>query len=85
MNIGWVEALKRHDYQCAIFHDVDLIPENDKNIYSCPEQPRHMSAAIDKFKYKYVVCLGLGLYKKVFVSGNMPKKLGKVGRIFVCY
>ncbi|GFN89975.1 beta-1,4-galactosyltransferase 1 [Plakobranchus ocellatus] len=52
MNIGFVEALKRYDYQCAVFHDVDLIPEDDRNIYSCPEQPRHMSAAVDKFKYR---------------------------------
>ncbi|KAH9505558.1 Zinc finger protein containing five transmembrane domains [Bulinus truncatus] len=52
MNIGYVEAMKRYDYQCAIFHDVDLIPENDKNIYSCPEKPRHLSAAIDKFNYR---------------------------------
>jgi hypothetical protein len=33
MNIGFVEALKIYDYQCFIFHDVDLIPENDNNIY----------------------------------------------------
>lgn len=52
MNIGFVEALKRYDYQCAVFHDVDLIPENDRNIYSCPQMPRHLSAAIDKFKYR---------------------------------
>ncbi|BFZ10291.1 hypothetical protein BsWGS_13330 [Bradybaena similaris] len=52
MNIGYVEAMKRYDYQCAVFHDVDLIPENDRNIYSCPEMPRHLSAAIDKFNYR---------------------------------
>lgn len=28
-----------------MFHDVDLLPENDKNLYTCPdiEHPRHMS------------------------------------------
>jgi hypothetical protein len=52
MNIGFVEALKIYDYQCFVFHDVDLIPENDNNIYNCPKQPRHMSVAIDKFKYR---------------------------------
>lgn len=52
MNIGFVEAIKRYDYQCAIFHDVDLIPENDRNVYSCPQMPRHLSAAIDKFQYR---------------------------------
>ena len=52
MNIGFLEALKQYDFDCFIFHDVDLIPEDDRNLYTCPEQPRHMSVAIDKFKYK---------------------------------
>ena len=53
MNIGAAEALRQDAYQCFVFHDVDLLPEDDRNIYSCPEQPRHMSVAIDVFKYKY--------------------------------
>ena len=54
MNIGAAEALRQDaGFQCFVFHDVDLIPEDDRNVYSCPEQPRHMSVAIDVFKYKY--------------------------------
>uniref|UniRef100_A0A0B7A0Q6 Beta-1,4-galactosyltransferase n=1 Tax=Arion vulgaris TaxID=1028688 RepID=A0A0B7A0Q6_9EUPU len=52
MNIGYTEAMKTYDYQCVVFHDVDLVPENDRNIYSCPQMPRHLSAAIDKFHYR---------------------------------
>ncbi|KAL3272319.1 hypothetical protein HHI36_024268 [Cryptolaemus montrouzieri] len=52
MNVGYVEALKRRNYDCFIFHDVDLLPENDKNLYTCPIQPRHMSVAVDSLKYK---------------------------------
>lgn len=52
MNVGFIEALKLRDFDCFFFHDVDLIPENDRNIYSCPDQPRHMSVAIDKFNYR---------------------------------
>lgn len=52
MNIGFAEALKLYDWQCFIFHDVDLLPEDDRNIYSCPEQPRHMSVAVDTLAYK---------------------------------
>ncbi len=52
MNIGFLESRKLYDYQCFIFHDVDLIPEDDRNLYTCPEQPRHMSVAINKFRYK---------------------------------
>ena len=50
-NIGFKEALKFDQYDCFIFHDVDLIPEDDRNEYSCPTSPRHMSVAVDKFKY----------------------------------
>lgn len=52
MNIGFKEALRLRNFTCFIFHDVDLLPEDDRNLYSCPEQPRHMSVAIDVFKYK---------------------------------
>ncbi|XP_046492981.1 beta-1,4-N-acetylgalactosaminyltransferase bre-4 [Neodiprion pinetum] len=52
MNVGYVEALKEGSFDCFIFHDVDLLPEDDRNLYTCPEQPRHMSVAIDKFKYR---------------------------------
>lgn len=52
-NVGFVEANKRYpNWECFIFHDVDLIPENDYNLYDCPVQPRHMSVAVDKMKYK---------------------------------
>ena len=52
MNMGFKEAMKLGDFDCFIFHDVDLIPEDDRNIYTCSSLPRHMSVAIDKFKYK---------------------------------
>merc|ERR1712228_330649 len=52
MNVGFVEAMKDHNWTCAIFHDVDLLPEDDRNLYSCPDQPRHLSVAVDKFKYR---------------------------------
>ncbi|TKR80034.1 hypothetical protein L596_014170 [Steinernema carpocapsae] len=52
MNVGFVEARKLYDWQCYIFHDVDLIPENDKNMYSCMDRPKHMAVAVDKFNYE---------------------------------
>ncbi|KAJ8968497.1 hypothetical protein NQ317_014669 [Molorchus minor] len=51
MNIGYKEALNMRDFDCFIFHDIDLLPEDDRNLYTCPEQPRHMSVAVDIFKY----------------------------------
>ena len=52
MNVGFKEALKLSStFTCFIFHDVDLIPEDDRNDYGCPTSPRHMSYAVDKFNY----------------------------------
>lgn len=59
LNIGFTEAMKSYEWDCAIFHDVDLLPENDRNLYSCPDRPRHMSVAIDKFDYELP-------YKEIF-------------------
>ena len=52
LNVGAAEALKSYDFQCFIFHDVDLLPEDDRNLYTCPVQPRHMSVAINTFLYR---------------------------------
>jgi GT2 family glycosyltransferase len=52
MNVGFVEALKMHDWDCFVFHDVDLLPMDDRNLYTCPDQPRHLSVAVDTFSFK---------------------------------
>lgn len=52
MNVGFKEAINDSNFDCFIFHDVDLLPEDDRNLYTCPEQPRHMSVAVDIFKYR---------------------------------
>jgi len=53
LNIGFVESLIDYQYwDCFIFHDVDLVPENDHMLYHCPTLPRHMSVAVDKFRYQ---------------------------------
>ncbi|CAI9553061.1 unnamed protein product [Staurois parvus] len=51
LNIGFVEALKEYDYNCFVFSDVDLIPMDDRNIYKCYNQPRHLSVSMDKFGF----------------------------------
>lgn len=44
---------------CFIFHDVDLVLEDDRCLYSCDGHPNHYSVAIDKFRYRIP-------YKKIF-------------------
>ncbi|XP_076335294.1 beta-1,4-N-acetylgalactosaminyltransferase bre-4-like isoform X3 [Tachypleus tridentatus] len=51
MNAGVRESLKEAAYHCFVFHDVDMIPEDDRNMYSCPQFPRHLSVAVNKFNY----------------------------------
>eukprot|EP00794_Sanderia_malayensis_P017259 gene17259-18984_t len=51
-NIGFRQTLNVSDYDCYIFHDVDLLSENDLNFYGCVDTPRHMSPAIDTLNYK---------------------------------
>ncbi|CAF0778218.1 unnamed protein product [Didymodactylos carnosus] len=51
-NVGYIEAMKLYNYTCFIFHDVDLLPEDYRNLYKCGDKPRHMSVAVDKFNYK---------------------------------
>ncbi|XP_068600441.1 beta-1,4-galactosyltransferase 4 [Brachionichthys hirsutus] len=42
LNVGYLEALKDHQWDCFVFHDVDLIPENDFNLYVCEKEPKHL-------------------------------------------
>ncbi|CAG5110146.1 Oidioi.mRNA.OKI2018_I69.chr2.g4578.t1.cds [Oikopleura dioica] len=60
LNIGFVEALKDDStMDCFVFHDVDLVLENDRCLYSCDGYPNHYSVAIDKFRYRVP-------YEKIF-------------------
>lgn len=52
MNVGFEEALKTNEWDCFVFHDIDLLPLDDRNIYNCPDMPRHMSVAVDTLGFK---------------------------------
>uniref|UniRef100_A0A7M5XHR0 Uncharacterized protein n=2 Tax=Clytia hemisphaerica TaxID=252671 RepID=A0A7M5XHR0_9CNID len=62
------------EFDCFIFTDIDLLPENDHNYYGCPRSPRHMSVAIDTFNYKLpygIIFGGVGAwYKEDFEKIN---------------
>lgn len=54
MNVGFNESLNltNNKWDCFMFHDVDLLPEDERNIYSCPDMPRHMSSAVSTLNYQ---------------------------------
>lgn len=54
MNVGFWEAMLEETWDCVFFHDVDLIPEDDRNIYICDDNPKHASIAVNKFNYMYM-------------------------------
>lgn len=51
LNVGYAEALKEYDYECFVFSDIDLVPIDDRNLYRCFDNPRHLAVAMDKFNY----------------------------------
>ncbi|XP_071754292.1 beta-1,4-galactosyltransferase 4 [Centroberyx gerrardi] len=52
LNVGYLEALKDYNWECFIFHDVDLVPENDYNLYVCDKQPKHLVVGRNATGYK---------------------------------
>ena len=52
LNIGYLESIKALDWNCFVLHDVDLLPENKKNIYKCAKDfPTQMAISISKYNY----------------------------------
>lgn len=37
---------------CFIFHDVDLLPLNQKNLYMCSNLPKHLSVGVSSLRYR---------------------------------
>uniref|UniRef100_A0A5F7Z9Y7 Beta-1,4-galactosyltransferase n=1 Tax=Macaca mulatta TaxID=9544 RepID=A0A5F7Z9Y7_MACMU len=52
LNVGYLEALKEENWDCFIFHDVDLVPENDFNLYKCEEHPKHLVVGRNSTGYR---------------------------------
>ena len=52
MNVGYLQARRLGSFDCYIFHDVDVLAENDRSFYSCVNEPRHIAAYLEKYKYR---------------------------------
>ncbi|XP_013075530.2 beta-1,4-galactosyltransferase 4-like isoform X1 [Biomphalaria glabrata] len=66
-NVGFLEAEKLGKFDCYIFHDVDLVPLNDQQVYSCGDNPIHFSVAI-----KY----GLSQHFRIMYKANFGGVVG---------
>ncbi|XP_069832755.1 beta-1,4-galactosyltransferase 1-like isoform X1 [Dendropsophus ebraccatus] len=74
MNVGYSEAIKDDDYNCFIFSDVDIIPMDDRNLYRCSNNPKHMANSLDKFNFElpYETIFGgiVAFTKEQFIKVN---------------
>jgi hypothetical protein len=52
LNVGYLEALKEMNFDCFVFHDVDMLPESLNNRYVCNKLwPTQMAISISIYKY----------------------------------
>ncbi|CAB4066378.1 B4GALT1 [Lepeophtheirus salmonis] len=79
INIGFTEAMKEKKWGCIIMHDVDYMPLNDNNLYTCWKNPHRMIAASSKWSYQYA-----WPYKTFFggVAAIKPKQFRSVNGFF---
>ncbi|ESO05125.1 hypothetical protein HELRODRAFT_122556, partial [Helobdella robusta] len=53
MNAGFIEVMKLYDdFDCFIFHDVDMAPLEYSNFYVCLDIPRHVGAFLATFHFQ---------------------------------
>ncbi|XP_075980533.1 beta-1,4-galactosyltransferase 4-like [Anticarsia gemmatalis] len=50
-NIAYLESQRFGTWDCLIFHDVDLIPEDERILYNCSRNPLHMASSVENCKY----------------------------------
>ncbi|XP_075980767.1 beta-1,4-N-acetylgalactosaminyltransferase bre-4-like [Anticarsia gemmatalis] len=50
-NIAFLETQRFGTWDCLIFHDVDLIPEDERIMYNCSKNPLHLSSAVEGHGY----------------------------------
>uniref|UniRef100_A0A914WE52 Beta-1,4-N-acetylgalactosaminyltransferase n=1 Tax=Plectus sambesii TaxID=2011161 RepID=A0A914WE52_9BILA len=46
------EYAQKLDVDCVVFHDVDVLPEDDRIPYGCPKLPRHLGGRVSTLDYK---------------------------------
>jgi hypothetical protein len=72
---------------------VDLLPEDDRNLYYCPEIPRHLSASINIFNYRLpyeeifggVSIINSDHFQLVNGYSNLYFGWGAEGKMLICF
>lgn len=94
INIGFREALLQYNFECFIFHDVDMLPEVFANNYMCDlDRPKQMATAISLYAYsahKYFTEIYMGgvtaftreQFEKINGYSNLFYGWGGEGEIF---
>ncbi|XP_052777836.1 beta-1,4-galactosyltransferase 4-like isoform X2 [Mya arenaria] len=80
-NAGYITARQTGKFSCIIVHDVDLLPVNDHNIYTCGKHPRHLNVNSSKYGYNSyvggVTALRAAQYEKINGFSNAYFGWGK--------
>ncbi|KAL3853721.1 hypothetical protein ACJMK2_017239 [Sinanodonta woodiana] len=50
VNVGVLFAKESGNFSCFIIHDVDALMMNDRNLYRCGSQPRHLVTGSTKYR-----------------------------------
>lgn len=75
LNIGAAKIRQLSpDIHCFIFHDVDLLPLDQRNLYMCSTMPRHLSVSTSNFRYQLSQPIQLG--GVVSTTRNQFEKIG---------
>ncbi len=56
LNIGFAKSNEDSNdkWQCHVFHDVDLLSEDDRTPFTCPSRPYHLAHFQSRYNYTYV-------------------------------
>ncbi|XP_064624527.1 beta-1,4-galactosyltransferase 4-like isoform X2 [Lineus longissimus] len=84
MNVGYVEILKLGDYNCFVVHDIDKLPDNSENVYTCQDAPKAMMVSHKAQNEKsYKGLFYMGYFGGVSaVSKDQYKKINGASNIF---
>ncbi len=72
MNAAFREIILKNlfdmEFDCVLYHDVDLLPSDELNMYTCPfRRPKHLSILVDDIDYRksYPILVGGVMFYRI--------------------